>query len=244
MFKTFVSTWKNNHGNKLLLFGTIAAAIVSAITYFNVLPDVRIVEENSATKQLPSGPNLRRNGLVVIITGPARESADSPPIQGSAQVLQPIGKYDRDVISLWSRPFELDRNGYATLTFDMPTIQEYAVACYIDLNGNGDLDFSSKGTPLEPLRLSSQPTSPPTSLSLDNAVISATTPAMMVVHMTFPTDTKLLTGEASGQKEPPWINLIMPADKRARLKPAKACAHLLSLGWDNLETLIDYGIAG
>ncbi len=178
------SSWRRNHGNKLIAIGVVAAAAMCAVQYFDLVPEVEIIQEPEAARPQLIGPQIKRSQLVVVVNGPNEYAGQ--PIRGSVSVYRPEGTLAAETSPVLTQGFELDKEGYATLAIDIPTITELTVSCYLDLNDNGVLDYSPSGLPLEPLRLSARPSSIPKSLNLEDELVTAPQSTMLIVHMVFP----------------------------------------------------------
>lgn len=191
--KRCVRSWKNNHGLVLLATGLGAAVGMSAITYFNVIPKIELVDGEAFARQLAASPSSPRVHVDVIIAGPLSQDADSP-MHGRILVYPAFGKLESTKQPLISKRFDLSESGIALQTCELPRNASYAIVAFIDENDNSQLDFSAKpakdegnssARPIEPFRFSNRPGIPPADLAFDKAAITPNGQSRTLLHFVF-----------------------------------------------------------
>lgn len=166
MLNQFLATWKTNQGNLLLAFAGLATAMVSAIWYFDLLPDITFVSSptpRGVSRSVTRQPTL----LVLTVLTPKPPEGESISVQFRVQA--PVGSIADEADSLVTRQLNVGSNGVDALVVSELPNGTYSAFAFLDLNSNGKLDVSVQGVPTEPYRLSHLPSTATTSTGLEEA---------------------------------------------------------------------------
>ncbi|HBE71792.1 MAG TPA: hypothetical protein DDW52_26915 [Planctomycetaceae bacterium] len=183
-------TWRNNNGSLLLTVALAAAGLMSAISYFQLLPEIEFTDDEAFAAQALQSAAPKMQVDVIIAT--PRLPAGSQPITGMVFAYPAFGELNADKAPLISKRFVISESGIALTDCKLPTVSQYAIVAIFDLNDNQQLDFEDRdeddtntpAQPIEPLRLSSMPTKPPTSLSLADSAVAVGN-SRSLIHFVF-----------------------------------------------------------
>lgn len=191
-------TWNNNYGSLLLVIGLLAAAAMSGVTYFKLVPEIKIIDDEAFARQLALSSASPRMKVDVIISGELPpSSADSTPVVGYIMAFPAFGTLDESKEALISKRFVLSDTGVGLLSCELPTVSQYAIVAFIDKNENQELDFTVGSSddgetkedearwPSEPFRFSNEPGVAPRDLSLKPAAIVRGGTGGALVHFAF-----------------------------------------------------------
>jgi hypothetical protein len=145
-----LSSWKDNHGNRILGSAILVAILACGSWYFDLLPNISLVPTNST---VGSNTTLleRPTVLVLAIVPPAQLNGT---VNGYAQLYPPSGILDAESIPALSRKFSLSSGAEESIWIQEIRSGDFTAVVYLDINANEKLDFSADGTPAEPFLVS------------------------------------------------------------------------------------------
>ncbi|MEM7476056.1 MAG: DUF2141 domain-containing protein [Planctomycetota bacterium] len=181
MFEGLKDTWSRNHGS--LLFGcAVAVSLVGCgLRYFNLLPDIELQPPQVLGEEVPS-PAVQPIELIVTVIAP--KELPGGTCEGFLEMHVASGTFVKPADRVSVHPFEIEANGITTVVVDHLPQGEYTPIVYLDLNGNGALDFE-KDLPSEPVRTTQSTSSTPSDLSMNGNSLELHSGRLKSIFMQF-----------------------------------------------------------
>ncbi len=194
MLHHILKSWRANRGNLLAILGSLTGLLMCVVWYFQLLPDIQLLPQDFTGAQVNRTPRGDQNRLVLTVKPPILVPRDesSPPIKlkAVAELYPPVGILESELAPQQTLTFELESNRTVAVVFGDVRPGKFSALVFLDLNENGKLDFDDSPFPSEPFRLSSDPTVPNKSLSLEAAAFEVAAGETQLIEFDFRTPSR------------------------------------------------------
>lgn len=166
MLKNFQDIWQRNRGNWLFSVAFLIITTACVLWRFNLLPEIQLEPSTPYDEGIRRG---RPQPIRLVFTIIAGKKLEQSPVEGMVAIYRPTSRIVDAGEPLKTIGFELEAGQVASVFVNDLRAGSYAPIVFLDINGNGRLDMSENGTPLEPMKTIEEAlTSPPLTISEKN----------------------------------------------------------------------------
>ncbi len=150
MIRQILNSWRENRGNLLVLLGLLAGLLMCLIWYFQLVPDVALLNRRVPGTLVSTASRPNSSSLVAIVRSPLRKTLHTRAGQASSwsevpqaivEVYAPHDPLPPQAAPLLIQSVSLRGDGVpVAVVFSDLQPGRYAAVAYIDVNDSGALD--------------------------------------------------------------------------------------------------------